>query len=250
MGGNLSLPCLYYTFFHSGIQCSEFFGSGVLSLLFQWSASQEVKMWCPWICILQHRSKRTGQHKYKFCCNSQCVPNVMGFGWVIQCILSSLLNTGSSISSPLASSVCFADHTDCRWQLHNWWSSQCSAGASSSLDPCLEWDSGFLLLLKCKPELLILLLFCMVKCGNWNLLVSSMMFTACGSGTEVIIVILPEIHSWTALPWIAKSQNRTEQSERKLYLNTRPWQAFQYYVLELKFWRFISIGQVWVWVFV
>lgn len=98
----------------SGIQCPE---------LWLWSPvfaspkvcfHQEVKTWCPWIHNLQDKSERAGQCKYKFCCNIQCVPNVMGFGWVIQCIVSSLLNTGSSISSPLASCVCFADHTDCQ----------------------------------------------------------------------------------------------------------------------------------------
>lgn len=73
---------------------------------------------------------------------------------------------------------------------------------------------------------------------------SSVLFTACGSGTEVIIVILPEIHCRTALAWTAKSQDRTEQSKGKLYLNTCSWQAFQCYALELKYWGYISIDQV------
>lgn len=144
----------------------------------------------------------------------------------------------------------FADHTNCQWQLHTNEVHSAALMLPVPLTLALNEIQRVFLLLKCKPGLTILLLFCMVKCGNWNLLVSSMLFTACGSGTEVIIVILPETHCWTALCQIAKSQTRIEQSKRKLYLNTCSWQAFQYYVLELKFWRDISIDQVWVWVFV
>lgn len=197
----------------------------------------------------QHKSERAGQRKYKFCCNIQCVPNVMGFGWVIQCILSSLLNTGSSIFSPLASRVCALLTTQTVYD--NFVTGKVHSAAlvlPVPLTPALNGIQGFALL-KCKPELIILLLFHVVKCGNWNLLVGSVLFTACPSGTEVVIVILPEIHCWTALPRIAKSQTRTRQSKSKLCLNTCSWQVFQYYVLELKFWTYNSIDQVWVWGF-
>lgn len=71
----------------------------------------------------------------------------------------------------------------------------------------------FFFLLNCKSDLIILLLFCMLESGDWSLWVSSVLFTAHRSGTEVTIVILPEIHCWTSLPQIAKSKNKIEQSK-------------------------------------
>lgn len=84
----------------------------------------------------------------------------------------------------------------------------------------------------------------MLESGDWSLWVSSVLFTAHRSGTEVTIVILPEIHCWTSLPQIAKGKNRMEQTKWKLYLldlSTHYCQYLQCYKLELLFWRLISL---------